>query len=68
MSFGAGLCNPEEFSFTIDENPCEQTIQNLGKKSETLKKKQQISQKCRQECNVVLLHDLNYKCMRIYYC
>ena len=42
MSFDADLCNPEEFSFTVDENPCQQAIQNLGKKSETLKKMQQI--------------------------
>ena len=46
LSLCAGLYNPEEFSFTIDENPCEQTI--LGKKSEILNKKQQISKKCKQ--------------------
>jgi hypothetical protein len=51
--FGAGLYNPEEFSFTMDENPCEQTIQNLGKKSQTLKKKQQISKKLKQGCNAI---------------
>ena len=47
MSFGAGLYNPEEFSFTIDENPCQQAIQSMGKKSGTLKKMQQIRQKCK---------------------
>ena len=38
MRFDAGLCNPEEFSFTIDGNPCEQAIQNLEKNQKLSRK------------------------------
>ena len=43
LCVGTGLYNPEEFSFTMDENPPEQM--QLTKKLDTLKKKQQTCNK-----------------------
>ena len=54
ISISAGLCNPEEFSFTMDENPPEQTL--MVKKLDTLKRKQQIYKKCKENC-------ISYYCM-----